>query len=459
MKFGADIMMPMNNEFFDVAPTRGNLTFNGAVHRQCLRRFPARLRAARAAHQRVRRQPAALVARRSSCQDDWKVSDALTVNARRALRLHHAALRSGQQDGELRSGRRPASSVFASDGSLEDRALVKPDKNNFSPRVGLCLQARRADHPARRLRRVLQPVRARRVGGSARAQPAGAAQYRHQRGGDGDQPRPLHARRVPGKLPRPARDRQPDAPVVRHRTPRARSCSSSAAGSSGSSAPTSWSSADVIGSVTDHLAVIRNLNQPLAGTLDANGPRPYPAFGSNVQWREMTGDASYKGVDLGVREALHQRLQLSRVVHDRQQPRQRAGAPGRQRRRPSAGRPRPGVVGRSQQLRYPPPLRRQLHRGAAVRRGQADAAGRRGRQGARRLARQRHLQRAHRPAVHGDPGQQQRRRRRHRRAGPHRRSRGCEDGRAVVQHRRLHARCRPANSATAGETSCADPAG
>ena len=27
--------------------------------------------------------------------------------------------------------------VFASDGSLEDRALVKPDKNNFAPRVAV----------------------------------------------------------------------------------------------------------------------------------------------------------------------------------------------------------------------------------------------------------------------------------------------------------------------------------
>ena len=57
-------------------------------------------------------------------------------------------------------------------------------------------------------------------------------------------------------------------------------------------------SADVVGSVTDNLAVLRNINQPLPGTLDANGPRPYPTFGSNVQWREMTGEGHYKGLDL-----------------------------------------------------------------------------------------------------------------------------------------------------------------
>jgi len=57
-------------------------------------------------------------------------------------------------------------------------------------------------------------------------------------------------------------------------------------------------SADVIGSVTRNLAVLRNLNQPLLGTLDANGPRPFPTFGSNLQWREMTGEGNYKGLDL-----------------------------------------------------------------------------------------------------------------------------------------------------------------
>ena len=30
--------------------------------------------------------------------------------------------------------------VFATDGSLEDRALVKPDRNNFAPRIGLVYQ-------------------------------------------------------------------------------------------------------------------------------------------------------------------------------------------------------------------------------------------------------------------------------------------------------------------------------
>ena len=58
-------------------------------------------------------------------------------------------------------------------------------------------------------------------------------------------------------------------------------------------------SADVTASVTDNLAILRNLNQPLPGTLDANGPRPYPTFGSNIQLREMIGEGRYRGLDLG----------------------------------------------------------------------------------------------------------------------------------------------------------------
>ena len=56
-------------------------------------------------------------------------------------------------------------------------------------------------------------------------------------------------------------------------------------------------SVDFVGSNTSHLAVLRNINQNLPGTTNANGPLPYPAFG-NVQWREMTGKGRYRGVDM-----------------------------------------------------------------------------------------------------------------------------------------------------------------
>ena len=44
-------------------------------------------------------------------------------------------------------------------------------------------------------------------------------------------------------------------------------------------------SADVVGSFTTHLAVLRNLNQPLRGTLDANGAIPFPTSATSRRAR------------------------------------------------------------------------------------------------------------------------------------------------------------------------------
>lgn len=52
-------------------------------------------------------------------------------------------------------------------------------------------------------------------------------------------------------------------------------------------------SADVIGNIGDHIAVLRNLNQPANG----NGVRPFPSF-SHIQWRDPVGTSRYVGLDL-----------------------------------------------------------------------------------------------------------------------------------------------------------------
>jgi hypothetical protein len=62
-------------------------------------------------------------------------------------------------------------------------------------------------------------------------------------------------------------------------------------------------SADAVGSFTRNLAVLRNLNQPLPGTRDANGAAPYFNFG-NIQAREMSGEANYRGIDLSFEKRL-----------------------------------------------------------------------------------------------------------------------------------------------------------
>jgi hypothetical protein len=60
-------------------------------------------------------------------------------------------------------------------------------------------------------------------------------------------------------------------------------------------------SADLVGNIGRHIAVLRNLNQPLNG----NGARPYPNF-SHIQWRDPVGDSRYVGLDLAVEKRFGQ---------------------------------------------------------------------------------------------------------------------------------------------------------
>ena len=67
-------------------------------------------------------------------QDDWRVNDKLTLNA--GLRYEYATPH-WEKDNIL-SNYDPAanSMILAKDGSLEDRSTIKPDRNNFGPRLG-----------------------------------------------------------------------------------------------------------------------------------------------------------------------------------------------------------------------------------------------------------------------------------------------------------------------------------
>jgi hypothetical protein len=68
-------------------------------------------------------------------QDDWRINDRLTLNA--GLRYEYATPWTEQNN--VLSNFDPATKtmVMAKDGSLEDRSTLKPDKNNFGPRLGM----------------------------------------------------------------------------------------------------------------------------------------------------------------------------------------------------------------------------------------------------------------------------------------------------------------------------------
>jgi hypothetical protein len=68
-------------------------------------------------------------------QDDWRMNDRLTINA--GVRYEYAT--PWVEEHNVLSNFDPASKtmILAKDGSLEDRSTLKPDRNNFGPRLGV----------------------------------------------------------------------------------------------------------------------------------------------------------------------------------------------------------------------------------------------------------------------------------------------------------------------------------
>ena len=73
-------------------------------------------------------------------QDDWRVSPRLTLNL--GLRYEFATPPREKDNALANFDPATGTMVFAKDGSLYDRALIHPDRNNFAPRAGFAYAPR-----------------------------------------------------------------------------------------------------------------------------------------------------------------------------------------------------------------------------------------------------------------------------------------------------------------------------
>ncbi len=298
VKAGADVMAPMRNEYFDVAPTRGNLrfqaTFTGNAFADFLLGYAnrAELTNVYVVNQR-------LWSTSFFVQDDWKASDALTLN----LGMRYDFMTPPFEADNRMANFDPSGSgalVFATDGSLEDRALVKPETRNFAPRVGAVYKV--SDRTIVRGGYGTFYNQFERIGSEDQLalNPPGLTNIQVNSPSGATTP----ILRLQDGFP--ANYLDPANLVIRNLVLRTadRNSPRTTVHQFGGGVERQFGeafvvSADLVGSVTRNLAVLRNLNQPLPGTRDANGPLPYPNFGSNIQFRQMIGEGSYKGLDLG----------------------------------------------------------------------------------------------------------------------------------------------------------------
>ena len=132
-KFGVDLMMPLKNTFLDVPATRGSVTFRPTFTGNVLGDFllgyvaDAQLSNVAEVHQELSQYS-------FYAQDDWKPNGKLTVNLGMRYDYMTPAL---EADNRMSNFNGVDGLVSAKDGSVADRGLVNPDRNNFAPRLGV----------------------------------------------------------------------------------------------------------------------------------------------------------------------------------------------------------------------------------------------------------------------------------------------------------------------------------
>jgi hypothetical protein len=305
-KFGIDVIAPMKNEYMDVPATRGALRFRnrftGNPLADYLLGYVSDFQVSNV-YVVDQRHWAAM----GFVQDDWKVSSKLTLN----LGLRYDFITPALEAQNRQTNFIPTGSgqlAFASDGSLEDRGLVKPDRNNFAPRIGIVynLDERTVlrggygvfynlfdrvgseDQIALNVPGLINNALA--LSGGANQPPLFFMEQGY----------PAGILNAPNLDPAAGDLRRLRVRAVTNDAPKT-TVQQASVGGQREILKDLVLSVDFVYTKGSNLASLVNLNQPLptAAGNNALGPLPYPNFGF-IEWRAQNGRSEYKGVDLGV---------------------------------------------------------------------------------------------------------------------------------------------------------------
>jgi len=303
LKAGADIMWPMQNQFMDVPATRGSLRFRNAFTgnpmADYLLGYVSDLQLSNVFVVEQRHW-----AQMFFVQDDWKVSSKLSLDLGLRYDFMTPALEASNNQTNFIPGG-SGSLVFATDGSLADRGLVTPDRNNFAPRLGLVYKL--DDKTILRGGTGVFYNLFDRVGSEDQlalnlpglvnktiTQTSGSPVFQVSQGfpaGFLNTPNlDPAARQLTAVRLRSVDQNDPSTTIVQ-----------SSIGMQRELPGAMILSGDFVYSRGSNLATLVNLNQPLPNAAGNNalGPLPYPNFGF-IEWRADNGKSDYKGVDLGL---------------------------------------------------------------------------------------------------------------------------------------------------------------
>jgi hypothetical protein len=303
LKAGADLIMPMQNQFMDVPATRGSLrfrnSFTGNAMADYLLGYVGDLQLSNVWVVEQRHQ-----AQMYFVQDDWKVNSRLSLN----LGLRYDFMTPALEANNAQTNFNPSgtgSLVFAKDGSLADRSLVKPNRNNLAPRVDVAYKL--DDSTIVRGGWGIFYNLFDRVGSEDQlalnlpglvnktiTQTSGSPVFVLSHGF------PSGFLNSPNLDPAAGQLSAVRLRAVSQDDP-ATMVSQASAGVQRELPGSMVLSVDFVYARGSNLATLVNLNQPLpdAAGNDALGALPYPNFGF-IEWRADNGKSEYKGMDLGL---------------------------------------------------------------------------------------------------------------------------------------------------------------